>query len=146
MDELELAQLCAEQMLENDAASRALGIEVEILAAGSAVARMTVRDDMVNGLGICHGGILFALGDTAFAFACNAYNLVTVGGEASIRWLQPAKMGDHLTATASEERREGRHGYYSISISNQNDEPVADFHGHCISIGKPLLDVGQNDT
>ncbi len=139
MNELELAQCCAEHMLENDAASRALGIEVDIPAAGSAVARMTVRDDMVNGFGICHGGILFALGDTAFAFACNAYNLINVGGEASIRWLQPAKTGDRLTATASEERREGRHGYYSIHISNQNDEPVAEFHGHCISIGKPLL-------
>ena len=146
MDELELAQHCAEQMIENDAASRMLGIEVGVPVAGSAVARMMVREDMVNGFGICHGGILFALGDTAFAFACNAYNLVSVGGEASIRWLRPAKAGDHLTATASEERREGRHGYYSIHINNQNDEPVADFHGHCISIGKPLLDSEENDT
>jgi len=146
MDELELAQHCAEMMQENDAASRALGIEIDVPAAGSAVARMTVREDMVNGFGICHGGMLFALADTAFAFACNAYNLVTVGGEASIRWLQPAKAGDRLTATASEERREGRHGYYSIHISNQDDEAVADFNGHCISIGKPLLDVDQNDT
>jgi len=146
MDELELAQQCAEQMLENDATTRALGIEVEVPAAGSAVASMTVRDDMVNGFGICHGGMLFALGDTAFAFACNAYNLVTVGGEASIRWLQPAKAGDRLTATASEERRDGRHGYYSIHISNQRDEAVADFYGHCISIGKPLLDIDHNDT
>lgn len=146
MDELELAQCCADQMLENDAASRLLGIEIDIPAAGSAIAQMTVRDDMVNGFGICHGGILFALGDTAFAFACNAYNLVSVGGEASIRWLQPAKIGDRLTATAAEERREGRHGYYSIAISNQNDEPVADFHGHSISLAKPLLDNDQNDT
>ena len=146
MDELELAQHCAEQMIENDAASRLLGIEVGVPAAGSAVSRMMVRDDMVNGFGICHGGILFALGDTAFAFACNAYNVMSVGGEASIRWLQPAKTGDTLTATASEERREGRHGYYSIHISNQDDEPVADCHGHCISIGQPLLDADQNDT
>ena len=146
MDELELAQHCAEQLIENDAASRMLGIEVDVRAAGSAVALMTVRDDMVNGFGICHGGILFALGDTAFAFACNAYNLMSVGGEASIRWLQPAKAGDRLTAVASEERREGRHGYYSIYISNQRDEAVADFYGHCISIGKPLLDIDQNDT
>ena len=146
MDELELAQHCAEQLIENDAASRMLGIEVDVRAAGSAVALMTVRDDMVNGFGICHGGILFALGDTAFAFACNAYNLMSVGGEASIRWLQPAKAGDRLTAVASEERRDGRHGYYSIHISNQRDEAVADFHGHCISSGKPLLDIDQNDT
>lgn len=146
MNELELAQRCAEQMLETDAASRALGIEVDVPAVGSAVASMSVRDDMVNGFDICHGGMLFALADTAFAFACNAYNLVTVGGEASIRWLQPAKVGDRLIATASEERREGRHGYYSIHIRNQRDEPVADFHGHCISIGKPLLDSDQNDT
>ncbi len=146
MDELELAQHCAEQMIENDAASQMLGIEINVPVAGSAVARMMVREDMVNGFGICHGGILFALGDTAFAFACNAYNLMSVGGEASIRWLQPAKTGDTLTATASEERREGRHGYYSIHISNQNDEPVADFHGHCISIGRPLLDIDENDT
>ncbi len=77
MDELERARRCADKMYENDAASRALGISIDIPAPGEAVARMKIRDDMVNGFDVCHGGLIFTLADTAFAFACNAYDRLT---------------------------------------------------------------------
>ena len=140
MDALERAQRCAQIMLENDASSRALGIEIEIPEAGAALATMIVRDDMANGFNVCHGGLVFTLADTAFAFACNAYNRETLSANAKIKWLLPAKPGDRLVATASEDRREGRHGYYSIVVRNQEDVVIAEFSGHSISRGTALFE------
>lgn len=143
MNDLERARRSADEMLRNDTSSKALGIDVEISAAGSAVATMFVRDDMVNGFDVCHGGLVFTLADTAFAFACNAYNLETVSASASIEWLRPSHRGDTLTAQASEERRDGRHGFYTVVVNNQDGKLVALFHGHSISRGGPIFDEAQ---
>ena len=139
MHELELAQRCAATMLARDRATQAMGIEIEIPAAGTAVARMTVRDDMVNGLDVIHGGFTFALADTAFAFACNAYNKQYFAAAAQIDFLRPARLGDELTATASEDHRGRRSGYYSVAVRNQEDELVALFRGRSTSNGEPHL-------
>jgi len=140
MNELALARRCAARMWSSDSASKALGMEIDIPAAGSATARMLVREDMVNGLDVCHGGLLFALADTAFAFACNAYNRVTVAGSASIEFLRPAMRGDALTANATEDYRGRRSGYYTVRVDNQDSETVALFRGRCVSRDEPLLD------
>ena len=139
MDDLDRARACADRMYRNDKASQALGIEIEIPEPGSAIAKMTVRDDMVNGFDICHGGLIFTLADTAFAFACNAYNDVTVAGAASIDFLRPAMLGDELQAVALEEHRGRRGGVYAVEVVSQNREFVALFRGRSISRGEALL-------
>ena len=93
-DALRTARRCARAMLERDACSAALSIQIEVPAAGQAVAAMTVRSDMLNGFGVCHGGIVFSLADTAFAFACNAYDDETLSVSADIEWLEPVRAGD----------------------------------------------------
>ena len=139
MTKLEIAKRCAETMWNDDAASHALGITIDVAEAGCATARMTIRDDMVNGLDVCHGGLVFALGDTAFAFACNAYNVQSFAASCHADFLRPALLGDVLTATASEDYRGRRSGYYTVKIHNQRDELVMLFRGRCGSNGKPLL-------
>ena len=110
MNDLQRAQLCADKMYANDRASKALGIEIEIPDAGSAIATMHVRETMVNGFDICHGGLVFTLADTAFAFACNAYDELTVAGSGSIEFLRPSVRGDQLRAVATEEHRGRKSG------------------------------------
>lgn len=139
MDDLELARRCGARMWSGDKASRALGIEVDIPKAGGAVASMTVRDDMVNGFDVCHGGLLVALADTAFAFACNAYNEITVAASVHTEFLRPARRGDVLTATAREEYRGRKSGYYTIEIRNQDDQLVCLFRGRAAGTGAALL-------
>lgn len=139
MNELETARQCAAVMLEKDSASRALGIAVEINAAGSATTRMTVTEAMLNGFAVCHGGHIFALADTAFAFACNAYNKLTVAAGADIDFLRPAYAGDKLTAVAKERSRGGRTGIYDVTVRNQDAEEVAVFRGRSYSTGKSIL-------
>ena len=139
MKDLETARRCAETMYRDDMASQALGITIDIPEPGSAAATMRVRDDMVNGFDICHGGLVFTLADTAFAFACNAYDNLSVAGSASIDFLRPAKRGDELVATAREDYRGNRTGFYSIEVKNQNDDVVAIFRGRSSSKGDPLL-------
>jgi acyl-CoA thioesterase len=126
-------------MYAKDAASQALGIRVDVRQAGRAVARMTVRQDMVNGFGVCHGGLLFTLADTAFAFACNAYDDLTFAAAASIDFLRPARLGDELQAIAREDYRGGRTGFYTVDVVNQRDETVALFRGRSASRGERLL-------
>ena len=133
MNDLDQARRCAETMYANDAASRAFGIKVEIPAAGSAVATMLVREDMVNGFDVCHGGLVFTLADTAFAFACNAYDRLTLAAAANIDFLRPAVLGDQLTATAAEDYRGERTGFYTVRVTNQRDELVAVFRGRSAS-------------
>ena len=133
------AKGCAEAMYENDAASQALGIRIEIPDAGEAVAHMTVREDMVNGFGVCHGGLLFTLADTAFAFACNAYDDVTVAAAASIDFLRPARLGDELRAVAREDYRGSKSGFYTVEVRNEGDDVVAVFRGRSASRGERLL-------
>lgn len=128
-----VAELCAQALFAADEASRNLGMQVEAVKPGFARLRMTVRNDMVNGHGICHGGIVFALADSAFAVACNTYNAVTVAAAASIDFLAATRTNDELTAEARELWRSKRSGIYEISVCNQHGEPVALFRGrsHC---------------
>lgn len=143
MDELTLARRCGEQMWDNDKASQALGIEVEIPAAGAAVATMLIRDDMVNGFDVCHGGLLVTLADTAFAFACNAYNEITVASGVQAEFLRPARRGDVLTAKAREEYRGRKTGYYTIEIVNQDQALVSLFRGRSVATGEALLPISK---
>ncbi|MDH3620022.1 MAG: hydroxyphenylacetyl-CoA thioesterase PaaI [Gammaproteobacteria bacterium] len=140
MGDLKTAQQCAETMLANDRSSRAMGITVEIVEPGKAVARMTVRDDMLNGFDVVHGGLTFALADTAFAFACNSYDQQTFAASAQIEFLRPGLLGDELAATASEDHRGRRSGYYTVEVRNQRDELVALFRGRSTSNGKPVVE------
>ena len=139
MDKTDLARRCAETMYANDAASRALGIRVDVPAAGRTNATMAVRADMVNGFDVCHGGLLFTLADTAFAFACNGYDERTFAAAASIDFLRPAHLGDELRAQAREDYRGSKSGFYSVEIRNQRDEVVAVFRGRSASRGEGLL-------
>lgn len=139
MSDLKTARRCAERMWAGDKASRALGMNIEIEAVGSATARMSVRDDMVNGFDVCHGGMLFALADSAFAFACNAYDRQSFAASASIEFLRPAMLGDTLCATATEDYCGRNGGYYTVKIENQESRLVALFHGRSVSRGDSIV-------
>jgi phenylacetic acid degradation protein PaaD len=125
-------------MLAADAASRALGIELVECTRGRAVTSMTVRPDMVNGHAIAHGGLVFALADTAFACACNSYGPVTVLAAAEITLITPARVGDLLVAEAVERTVFGRSGIYDVTV-RRGDEVVAEFRGrsHRVASGRP---------
>lgn len=129
MDKLEIAEKCATTMLANDVALKALGMRIEIPSAGSAEARFSVTENMLNGYGICHGGYLFTLADSAFAYACNAYDEVTLAAAASIEFLRAARLGDELVASAGERHRGGRSGIYDVVITNQDGVEIAIFRG-----------------
>ena len=135
MNDLIAAKRRAEKLMAGDKASQALGMTVDIEHVGAATVRMVVREDMLNGFDVCHGGILFALADTAFAFACNAYENPRLAASAVIDFLRPAACGDQLCAMASEEYRGRRNGYYTVRISNQDDQLVALFRGRSTSPG-----------
>lgn len=135
----ELAQACARTMYAADRASSRLGIQVSDVGPGRATARMRVTEDMVNGHAIAHGGYVFLLADTAFAFACNTYGTVTVAREADISFLAPAHEGDELVATAQERHRARRNGIYDVSVRRPDGTVVAEFRGHSRELGTPLL-------
>lgn len=139
MNELEKARQCAEVMYSNDRSSKALGIEVEVLEPGMAAATMTIREDMLNGFDVIHGGLTFTLADTAFAFACNSYDNQTFAASAQVEFMRPAVLNDVLVATAREDYRGRRNGYYSVEVRNQRDEVVAIFRGRSVSNGKTML-------
>ena len=121
-------------MWEDDRASQALGMQVVEVGPGRAVLTMTVRDDMVNGHAIGHGGMTFTLADSAFAFACNSYGRRTVAASADIRFRAPTRLGDVLVATAVERSREGRDGVYDVTVTS-GDTVVATFVGRSREIG-----------
>ncbi|TEA77377.1 hydroxyphenylacetyl-CoA thioesterase PaaI [Allopusillimonas ginsengisoli] len=129
-----LAELTARVMYENDAASKALGARIESVGPGASAMTMTVRPDMLNGHKTCHGGFIFALADSTFAFACNARNAVTVASGASIDFLAPAYEGDVLTATACESALAGRTGLYDVEVVNQEGKRIALFRGRSYRI------------
>ena len=139
MNELQRAQRCADKMYANDRASQSLGIKIEIPAVGSAVATMYVREEMVNGFDICHGGLVFTLADTAFAFACNAYDELTVAAGGSIEFLRPSLRGDQLRALASETYRGRKSGIYKVEVRNQDDKLLALFQGRSVRRGEAIL-------
>jgi acyl-CoA thioesterase len=124
-----LAQRSAATMYGNDLASRHLGIEIDQIAPGQATARMVVRDTMINGHNICHGGYVFLLADTAFAFACNTHGPVTVAAACDIAFLGPAHLGDELIAQATERHHAGRSGIYDVTVRRANTV-IAEFRGH----------------
>jgi acyl-CoA thioesterase len=123
------AEAVRDLMLAQDSASRSLGMEVIAIAPGTATLAMTVRDDMLNGFGSCHGGLIATLADSAFAFACNSRNERTVASGFSIDIVAPGRRGDRLTAVARELQRGNRTGLYDITVRNQRDELVAEFRG-----------------
>ena len=143
MKETDIARKCSQMMWSNDLASQELGIAVSVERPGAAEARLEVRRAMVNGHDICHGGYIFTLADTAFAFACNTYNRITVAAGASIEFVRPGKLGDTLTAVAREAHRGGRSGIYDVIVSNQNDELVAIFRGRSHATRQPFF---KSDT
>ena len=128
-----LAERSATAMYEADLASRHLGIRLDSIAPGRATARMLVRDAMINGHDICHGGYVFLLADTAFAFACNTHGPVTVAATCDIDFLTPAHLGDELIAQATERHRAGRSGIYDVTV-RRADTVIAEFRGHSRTI------------
>jgi acyl-CoA thioesterase len=136
-----LAEAVAAAMFARDRASQALGMAIAAVAPGQATLTMTVRADMVNGHAICHGGLIFTLADSAFAFACNSYNLATVASGCTIEFLAPAREGDVLTARARERSAAGRTGVYDIEVANQRGEAIALFRGKSYRIKGHVIDA-----
>ena len=128
-EEQRLAERVVKAMIARDAFSQWLGIEVLDIAPHRSTCRLTVRDEMVNGFGVTHGGIAFSLADSAFAFACNTHGTVTVSIENSVTYPAPIHVGDVLTAVAKEDAASSRLGYYSAEVTNQRGEVVALFRG-----------------
>ena len=130
-----LAATVGETMFAVDVASKdTMGMELLLCAPGHACMRMQVRELHLNGHGICHGGFIFTLADSTFAFACNSHNKNAVAASASIEFLKPAHAGDVLTCTGVEQVLSGRHGVYDMTVRNQNDEVVALFRGKSAQI------------
>jgi acyl-CoA thioesterase len=129
MDAQQVAEAVRDAMWRGDRASKALGMQVVAVGPGSATLTLAVRDDMLNGHDICHGGLITTLADSAFAFACNAYNEVTVAAGFDVNLMAAARLGDVLTASAHEISRGGRTGVYDIAVVNQRGEAVAAFRG-----------------
>lgn len=134
-----LAQMCALHMLEQDAASKALGIELISVAEGQTVVKMTITHDMLNGHKTCHGGMVFSLADTAFAVACNSQNQAAVAASCHIDFILPALKGDVLTATASQLHQGKRSGIYQVVLTNQAGDKVAIFKGNSARIKRNIL-------
>lgn len=135
----QLAQACSAAMHAEDFAAQALGMEIVETVPGRAVLQMTVRKDMSNGHGICHGGMIFALSDTAFAHSCNNTNNVTVASGCNIEYMAPAHLGDVLTATAVERSRSRRTGVYDVEVRNQDDVLIALFRGKSYQLKGSLV-------
>lgn len=134
----ELARACAEALWAIDGASRGLGMEILHVAPGRATVGMTVRESMVNGHGTAHGGLIFTLADSAFAFACNSYGERTVATHCSITFVRPGKLGDRLVATATEVSKSGKSGIYDIRVA-VGEVTIAEFRGHSLTVGGALL-------
>lgn len=129
-----------EGMFASDRASKSLGMQVIEVTPGRAVMTMTVRDDMLNGHDICHGGLIATLADSTFAFACNSYDELTVASGFAIELLAPGRRGDVLTATCVEVSKAGRTGVYDTEVINQRGERIAVFRGRSYTIkGKPAV-------
>ncbi len=142
MTDLELAQACADAMWRADHASQGLNMVVEHIAPGLARLSMPVEPRMVNGHGMCHGGFIFTLADSAFAFACNTDGAVAVAGQCSISFIQPVRLGERLVATAAERHRSGRSGIYDVRVT-VGCEVVAEFRGHSRTTGARMFQVAD---
>jgi len=140
-----LAKACGDAMYDNDNASRTLGIEIAEITPGCATLSMTVLRDFTNGHDICHGGYIFMLADSAFAYACNNCNRNTVASAASIEFIAPAKTGDRLTAYAHERNRGSKIGVYDVEVFNQDDKLLALFRGDSYQIRGEVIPSGENE-
>ena len=135
----QLAEACARAMWAEDRASAGLGMTIARIAPGACDMTMPVEPRMVNGHGICHGGFIFTLADSAFAFACNTDNVRTVAAHCAITYLRPARLGDRLVAVAEVRAQEGRSGIYDIRVT-AGEAVIAEFRGHSRTIGGAILE------
>ena len=136
-DAVHRAREVVRALYEADLASQSLGIEIIDVAPGRVRIAMTVRADMVNGYGMCHGGIVFAFADSAFAFACNSHGDPMVAAGASIEFLAPTPRGERVIATAAEVSRSARHGIYDVAVDNASGTVLAQFRGRCSRLRGP---------
>ncbi len=135
-----IAERVRDHLWATDRASQGLGMRVAAIGPGTCTMTMTVREDMLNGYGTCQGGLLAALADSCFAFACNAYNEITVASGFDVQIVAPGRLGDQLTATAVEISKAGRMGVYDVDVRNQRDERVVAFRGRSYTMkGKAVL-------
>ncbi len=130
MSPQQLAEASAAAMWNDDSASQRLGMALERIAPGEAVLSMTITDKMTNGHGMCHGGYMFLLADSAFAFACNSYNQRVVAQHCAISFLTPVACGTRLLAHAREISRRGRSGIYDVQVRTETGDVIAEFRGH----------------
>lgn len=137
------ADRCTEILWANDHASKGLGIELGAVGPGTAEVSLTIQSHHMNGHGICHGGFIFTLADSAFAFACNSYNQTTVAQETTITFLAPGKLGEVLTASAEEILRTGRSGVYDVTVTGTKGRKVALFRGLSRTIKGSFFDEDQ---
>lgn len=135
MTQDELAQACAAAMWESDRASRGVGMHLHEVAPGRARLSLRVEERHVNGHGTCHGGFIFALADSAFAFACNTTGEVAVASHCAVSFLRPARLGETLIAVAEERHRAGRSGLYDVRVATDAGEVVAEFRGQSRTTG-----------
>ncbi|MGH8800648.1 MAG: hydroxyphenylacetyl-CoA thioesterase PaaI [Casimicrobiaceae bacterium] len=136
----QMAERVAESMYGRDRASQALGMRIVRVRPGRAEVSMRVRGDMLNGHRTCHGGFIFSLADSAFAFACNSYNLTTVASGCTIEFVAPAREDDMLTAVAQERSASGRTGVYDVEVTNQDGAAIAFFRGKSYRIKGHVLE------
>ena len=134
-----MAQACADAMWQDDRASKALGMSIRRIDPGEAVLTMSVRPDMTNGHDICHGGFIFTLADSAFAFACNSYNQRAVAQQCAVTFIRSVAAGETLTAHAIERSKAGRGGIYDVTVRDSKNIVVAEFRGHSRTISGELL-------
>jgi acyl-CoA thioesterase len=142
----DIARACAEAMWKQDDASQGLGMELVEVKPGQATLAMTIQPHMVNGQRIAHGGFIFTLADSAFAFACNSHNERVVAAQGSITFIRPGKLGDRLVATAREISRSGRSGIYDVRVTADDGTVIAEFRGHSRVIGGTWLPASETDT
>ena len=142
----QIAEACGVTMHEKDRMARLLGIALDEVAPGRARVSMTVRDDMANSIGTCHGGIIFALADCAFAYSCNRRNRKTVAAGAGIDFVSAARPGDRLTAIAEERALVGRTGIYVVRVVDQSDGLVAFFRGRARGVAGTVLSEPEEST
>ena len=135
----EIARACATAMWDEDRASRGLGMSLDHVEPGRAILSMSVTDAMVNGHDLCHGGFIFTLADSAFAFACNTYDQRTVAQHCAVTFVTSARRGERLVAEAAERARNGRSGIYDVTVRNAEGTLIAEFRGHSRTIKGTLL-------
>ena len=144
MNSKEMAEKVASKILELDETCRSMGVCLEHVNEGTATLSLKIKQQHINGHGICHGGIIFTLSDSAFAFACNSRNVASVAQHASVTFIIPAKLGDRLFATAKEISLVKRNGIYDVTVTNQNANVIEEFRGYSRTIKGPVLKENKN--